>query len=76
MAFDQRFTDPMIELMSQRLRVVSDPTRIRIVDLLRDREATVQQLTDLLQSSQQNVSRHLGVLHQAGIVARRKQVRM
>jgi len=39
---------------------------------LRAREASVQELADALGASQQNVSKHLAVLHEAGIVARRK----
>ena len=35
--------------------------------------ATVLELTELIGTTQQNVSKHLGVLHRAGIVARRKQ---
>jgi DNA-binding transcriptional ArsR family regulator len=46
--------------------------RIRILDRLRDGEATVNELTRSLATSQQNVSKHLGVLHDAGIVSRRK----
>ena len=40
--------------------------------LLRDGAATVGDLTDRLGATQQNISKHLGVLHQAGIVGRRK----
>jgi DNA-binding transcriptional ArsR family regulator len=46
--------------------------RIRILDRLRDGEATVHDLTRALGTSQQNVSKHLGVLYEAGIVNRRK----
>ncbi len=63
----------LAELIAQRLRVIGDPTRIRLLDLLRTGEQTVGQLTHELQTSQQNASKHLGVLHQAGIVSRRKQ---
>jgi DNA-binding transcriptional ArsR family regulator len=47
--------------------------RIRLLDRLRDGAATVNELTHALGASQQNVSKHLGVLHQAGIVSRSKQ---
>ncbi|HYF24188.1 MAG TPA: metalloregulator ArsR/SmtB family transcription factor [Baekduia sp.] len=62
----------LAELIAQRLRIIGDPTRIRILDLLRDGERSVGEITDGLQTSQQNASKHLGVLLQAGIVARRK----
>ena len=46
--------------------------RIRLLDRLRDGEASVQELTDALGTTQQNVSKHLAVLHAAGIVSRRR----
>jgi DNA-binding transcriptional ArsR family regulator len=52
--------------------VLGDPNRVRLLDRLRAGEATVQELTEALDTSQQNVSKHLGVLAQAGIVDRRK----
>jgi len=64
--------DPLIELIAQRFRVIGEPMRIKLLDALRDGEATVGELVDRLGASQQNVSKHLGVLHQAGIVGRRK----
>jgi DNA-binding transcriptional ArsR family regulator len=60
-------------LIARRLRVIADPTRIKLLDRLRATEATVQELTDAVGSTQQNVSKHLGVLADAGIVARRRQ---
>jgi len=64
--------DPLIELLAGRLRVIADPTRIKLLDLLQDGEATVQQLTDMLDTTHQNVSKHLALLHQAGLVRRRR----
>ena len=64
--------EPLIELIAQRFRVIGEPMRIRILDRLRDGEASVAELTDYLGTSQQNVSKHLGVLHEAGILGRRK----
>ncbi|HXQ86079.1 MAG: metalloregulator ArsR/SmtB family transcription factor [Gaiella sp.] len=64
--------EPIVELVAQRFRVIGEPMRIRILDRLRDGEATVAELTEHLATSQQNVSKHLGVLHQAGILSRRK----
>jgi DNA-binding transcriptional ArsR family regulator len=62
----------LAELIAARLRVIGDPTRIRILDLLREGDLSVTQITEGLGTSQQNASKHLGVLLQAGIVARRK----
>jgi DNA-binding transcriptional ArsR family regulator len=64
--------DPLIELIAQRFRVLGEPMRIKLLDALRDGDATVGELTERLGASQQNVSKHLGVLHQAAIVSRTK----
>jgi DNA-binding transcriptional ArsR family regulator len=65
--------DDLVELIARRFRVLSEPTRIRLLDVLRNGGATVAELQEATGSSQQNVSKHLGVLLQAGIVARRKE---
>ena len=65
--------EPLIELIAQRFRVLGEPMRIRLLDRLRDGDATVGELQDALGASQQNVSKHLGVLLQAGMVARTKR---
>ena len=63
----------LAELVAARLRVIGDPNRIRILDLLREDELTVSEITERLAMSQQNTSKHLGMLLGAGIVARRKE---
>jgi DNA-binding transcriptional ArsR family regulator len=62
----------LVEPIAQRFRVMGEPMRIRLLDRLRDGEAGVQDLTDALGTTQQNVSKHLGVLHAAGLVSRRR----
>lgn len=66
-------TPELAELIAGRLRAISDPNRIRILDALREGELSVTELTERLHISQQNASKHLGVLLAAGIVGRRKQ---
>lgn len=63
---------PLVELIAARFRAIGEPMRIRLLDRLRDHECSVQQLADELEASQQNVSKHLSVLHGAGIVSRRR----
>ncbi|HEY1508768.1 MAG TPA: metalloregulator ArsR/SmtB family transcription factor [Solirubrobacteraceae bacterium] len=65
--------EPLVELIARRFRVLGDPTRIRLLDLLRERDATVSELHEAIGASQQNVSKHLGVLLQAGLVTRTKE---
>ena len=65
--------EPLVELIAQRFRVLGEPMRIKLLDRLRDGEATVGELQEALGASQQNVSKHLGVLLAAGLVSRTKR---
>jgi len=63
----------LIDLVAQRFRVLGEPMRIKLLDRLRDGEATVGALQTALGASQQNVSKHLGILAAAGMVSRTKR---
>jgi len=65
--------EPLIELVAQRFRVLGEPMRIKLLDRLREGDATAGELQEALGASQQNVSKHLGILHAAGMVSRTKQ---
>jgi len=64
--------DDLAEFVVRRFRLLAEVMRIRILDRLRDGEATVGELAEALGTSQQNVSKHLAVLAEAGILGRRK----
>lgn len=64
--------EPLVELIAQRFRVIGEPMRIRLLDVLRDGPLTINELAERLGATQQNVSKHAGVLAQAGIVGREK----
>jgi DNA-binding transcriptional ArsR family regulator len=65
--------EPLIELVAQRFRVLGEPMRIKLLDQLRERDSTVGELQQALGATQQNVSKHLGILHSAGMVRRTKR---
>lgn len=54
-------------------RVLSEPLRLRLLALVATEELAVGEIADLLGESQPNVSRHLGALRQAGLVALRRE---
>lgn len=54
-------------------KAFADPTRIRIVKVLRETESCVCELCDALEISQSTLSTHLQVVRQAGIVDTRKE---
>jgi SAM-dependent methyltransferase len=55
------------------LRAAGDPTRLRLLLLLREAELTVSELTQILGQSQPRVSRHLKLLTEAGLIERFKE---
>ena len=62
----------LLEHVAERFRVLGDATRLSIVRLLLDEgELSVGEVVERVDTSQANVSKHLRVLHDAGIVARR-----
>jgi DNA-binding transcriptional ArsR family regulator len=71
-ALPSPLSDPLVELIARRFRAMGEPMRIRILDRLRDGELSVGEIAEQLDTSQQNVSKHLAVLTDAGILARRK----
>lgn len=54
-------------------RLLCDPMRLRILGALREHEASVGELVEITGSSQPNVSKHLNLLRDAGVVNRRKE---
>ena len=71
-AFPHPLADPLVDVIAQRFRVLAEPMRIKLLDRLREGDATVGELQAALGASQQNVSKHLGILHSAGMVTRTK----
>ncbi len=62
----------LIELMATRFRMLGEPHRLRILQVLETREHAVNEIVEMLQANQSNVSRHLNALFNAGIVSRRR----
>ncbi|WP_119070079.1 ArsR/SmtB family transcription factor [Rubrobacter indicoceani] len=60
-------------LISERFKALSEPMRLRLIYALMDGEKTVGELVEETDSLQANVSKHLGILLDAGILGRRKE---
>lgn len=73
MAVPHPLPEQLAQLIADRFRVLSEPTRIRLLDSLRDGDTTVGELAVRLGTSQQNVSKHLSVLVGAGLVERERR---
>ena len=63
----------VVQQVAEYFGVLSEPMRLRLLNLLRDGEKCVQDLVDATQTSQANVSKHLKVMLQAGILNRRSE---
>lgn len=62
-----------LELVANRFKILSEPLRLRILQSLQNGEKSVTELTDLIETSQPNVSKHLKILQTSGLVKRRQK---
>ncbi|MDM7923358.1 MAG: metalloregulator ArsR/SmtB family transcription factor [Pyrinomonadaceae bacterium] len=70
---DKNMSPQAIEMIADRFRVLSESIRLRLVNELRDGEMSVSELTAKLQASQPNVSKHLKLLTDSGILRREQR---
>nr|WP_325385257.1 metalloregulator ArsR/SmtB family transcription factor [Edaphobacter sp.] len=61
-----------LELVARRFHYLAEPFRLRILQSLSRSEKTVAELVEDLDANQPNVSKHLNLLREGGLVARRK----
>ena len=73
MALPHPLPEELADLIAHRFRSLADPLRVRILDLLRDQELSVSTIAEGLGAGQQNVSKHLAVLVESRMLARRKE---
>ena len=64
--------DADIDLASRSLKAMSHPLRLKILCTLADQELSVQEIVDAVGTSQSNISQHLAILRDKGIIASRK----
>ena|SRR6266540_3476452 len=68
----KELSDAALQMIADRFRVLAEPMRLKILHALWDGEQTVSELIAATGALQANVSKHLGILQQAGLVSRRK----
>ena len=61
------------ELHARVCKAIADPKRLLIINELRDRELSVGDLCESLELTQSNVSQHLAILRERGVVAARRE---
>jgi len=62
-----------LALVAARFRALGEPLRLRILQILAQGESTVSRLVGLVGSTQPNISKHLRILQEVGLVERRPQ---
>ena len=68
----RELSDAALAMIAERFKVLAEPMRLKILHSLWDGERTVGDIIDAVGGLQANVSKHLGVLQQSGLVSRRK----
>ena len=63
----------LVEAVARRFRMLGEPARLRLLQLLEGGERTVNDLAAAAGGTQANISRHLTALHGAGLVGRRRE---
>ena len=72
-ATDLRELDGLFETVAGYFTVLGEPMRLKILHVLCVHEHSVGEIVAALDASQANVSRHLNLMHHAGVLSRRKQ---
>ena len=66
-------SDKMLALIARRFKMLGEPYRLRLLQVLERGEMTVGDLVLALDGKQPNVSKHLQMLYDAGLVSRRRE---
>ena len=66
-------TDELFERIAERLKALADPTRLKILHAVEDRELCVTDILAVVGGSQANVSKHLSKMRSNGVLASRRE---
>jgi len=68
-----KLDEDALEMVAQRFKLLSDPMRLKILNILQAGEKSVSELVMLTGTSQPNVSKHLSTLRSSRMVKRRQK---
>ncbi|ACF13728.1 transcriptional regulator, ArsR family [Chloroherpeton thalassium ATCC 35110] len=71
-SFGRQMPDEMLNSIANRFKVLSEPMRLKILRAICTGEKTVQEIVEEAEASQANVSKHLSLMYENGLVDRRK----
>jgi len=69
----RRIEDQIYELHASVCQILANPTRLKILSMLRDQEVAVGELARRLETSKPNLSQHLAILRQRRVVLTRRE---
>ncbi len=69
----KELSDEALDLIAGRFRALAEPMRLKILNTIGDGELSVMEIVKATGGGQANVSKHLAILLNEGIVARRKE---
>lgn len=69
----ETMTPDALELVAAQFRLIAEPARLRLLQELALAEHSVSELAAALETTQPNVSKHLKLLQEAGLVTRRQE---
>lgn len=69
----EALSEDALEMVASRFRVLGEPMRLRLLQELTEKELTVSELVERTGATQANVSKHLSLLVQAGLVYKRRE---
>lgn len=69
---NQILTDAELDRVAQQFRVLGEPMRLKILQVICAKPLTVGEIVTATGATQSNVSKHLSLLASAGVIARQK----
>jgi ArsR family transcriptional regulator len=64
--------DRVLELKAEVLKILAQPTRLKILELLRDGERCICEIVPAINGEQSNISRHISLMQKSRLVTTRK----
>jgi DNA-binding transcriptional ArsR family regulator len=68
----EHMDDPHIEQASRAMKAMSHPLRLKILCVLGDKEVSVQDIVEQVGTTQSNISQHLALMREKGVLRTRK----
>lgn len=62
----------VLELKAEILKALAQPTRLKILELLREGEKCICEIVPAINGEQSNISRHISVMQKSGLITTRK----